>query len=89
MRCSKKKKEILKSQLKCWTMRTLGVLTYQYSVTVNDSVEPVSNGEDCAFFKFVPDSLLDEDVSSERTGNTTPQQRKKLCFNTPLGREFT
>lgn len=63
----------------------LGVLTYQYSVTVNDSVESVSNGEDCAFFKFVADSLLDEDVSSERTGNTTPEQRNKTLFQYTLG----
>lgn len=64
------------------------VLTYQYSVTVNDSVEPVSNGEYCALLKLVPDSLLDEAVSSKRAGNTTPQH-KNLSSYTPLGREFT
>ncbi len=53
-------------------------LTYQYSVTVNDSVEPVSDGEDCAVLKLVPDSLLYEAVSSKGAGNTTPQHKKSL-----------
>lgn len=65
------------------------LLTYQYSVTVNDSVKPVSNGEDCTLLKLVPDSLLDETVSSEREGNTTPQHKKKISSSTPSGREFT
>lgn len=54
-------------------------LTYQYSVTVNDSVESVSNGEDGTLLKLVPDSLLDEAVSSKKgAGNTTPQHKKTL-----------
>lgn len=61
-----------------WTMEIYCVLTYQYSVTVNDSVEPVSNGEDGTLLKLVPDSLLDEAVSSKGAGNTTPQHKKTL-----------
>lgn len=69
-------------------------LPYQYSVTVNDSVEPVSNGEDGAVFKLVPNSLLDEAISPEREGNTTPEHRGKKKRKTvssyrPLGRDFT
>lgn len=64
------------------------VLTYQYSVTVNNSVEPVSNGEDCTLLKLVPDSLLDEAVSSKEAGNTTPQH-KKISSYTPSGGDFT
>lgn len=54
------------------------VITYQYSVTVNDSIEPISNGEDCTLMKLVPDSLLDEAASSKRERNTTPQHKKTL-----------
>lgn len=64
------------------------ILTYQYSVTVNDSVEPVSNGEDCALLKLVPDSLLDQAVSSKEAGNTTPENTKKLLFLQSLGQGF-
>lgn len=58
-----------------WTAESYCVLTYQYSVTVNDSVEPVSNGEDCTLLKLVPDSLLDEAVSSKGARNTTPEHK--------------
>lgn len=58
------------------------ILTYQYSVTVNDSVEPVSNSEDCAVLKLVPDSLLDQTVSSKEEGNTTPENTKKTFHPT-------
>lgn len=68
--------DIRKCRQKCLTMETYCVLTYQYSVTVNDSVEPVSNGEDRTLLKLVPDSLLDEAVSSKGAGNTTPQHKK-------------
>lgn len=71
----------------CWSVEIYRLLTYQYSVTVNDSVEPVSNGEDCTLVKLVPDSLLDEAVSSKGAGNTTPQH-KKLSSYTPRGRDF-
>lgn len=64
------------------------VIIYQYSVTVNDSVKPVSNGEDCTHLKLVPDSLLNEAVSSKGERNTTPQH-KKLSSYRPLGRDFT
>ena len=65
-------------------------ITYQYSVTVNDSVEPVSDGEDSAFPEFVPDSLLDEAVGSKRTkGNTTPQQKQNSLPIEPEGNGFT
>lgn len=63
------------------------ILTYQYSVTVNDSMEPVSNGEDGTLLKLVPDGLLDEAVSSKGAGNTTPQHKKPASYK-PLGREF-
>lgn len=52
--------------------------THQYSVTVNDSVEPVSNSEDCALLKLVPDGLLDEAVSSRAAENTTPEHKNSL-----------
>lgn len=48
---------------------------YQYSVTVNDRVEPMSDGEDGTLLKLVPDRLLDEAVSSKGAGNTTPQHK--------------
>jgi len=69
-------------------MEIYRILTYQYSVTVNDRVEPVSNREDCALLKLVPDSLLDEAVSSKGAGNTTPENRKTLSSYRALGRDF-
>lgn len=47
-------------------------LTHQDSVTVDDGVKSVSDGQDCALSKLVPDSLLDKVVCPERAGNTTP-----------------
>lgn len=46
----------------------------------------MSNGEACTLLKLVPDSLLDEAVSS-KGGNTTPQH-KKLLFLLTLGQGF-
>lgn len=40
--------------------------THQNPVTVNDGVEPVSDGEDRALLELVPYGLLDEAVGSER-----------------------
>lgn len=40
--------------------------THQNPVTVDDCVEPVSDGEDCALLELVPYGLLDEAVGSER-----------------------
>lgn len=64
---------------------------YQYFVTVNDSVEPVSNGEDCAVLKLVPNSLLDEAVSSKKEQGTQHLRikRRNLSFCRALGRDFT
>lgn len=64
------------------------VMTYRYSVTVNDSVEPVSNDEDCTLLKLVPDSLLDEVATPKGERNTTPQHKKNSSYR-PLGRDFT
>lgn len=50
----------------CWTMEIYSVFTYQYSVTVNDSVEPVSYSEHRTLLKPVPDCLLYETVGSKR-----------------------
>lgn len=77
----------MKYLMKCCTMEIYCVITYQYSVTVNNSVEPVSNGEDCTLLKLVLDSLLDEAVSSKGEGNTTPQHKKALFLQT-LGQGF-
>lgn len=68
--------------------RSGNFLPYQYSVTVNDRVEPVSDGEDGTLLKLVPDSLLDEAVSSkgEREHNTLAQ---KLSSYRAWGRDFT
>lgn len=56
----------LKHDPMCWTMEIYCVLTYQYSITVNNSVEPVSNSEDRTLLKLVTDRLLDETVGSKR-----------------------
>lgn len=40
--------------------------THQNPVTVNDGVEPVSDGEDRALLELIPYGLLDEAVGSER-----------------------
>lgn len=64
------------------------LITYQYSVTVNNSVEPVSNGEDGTLLKLVPDSLLDEAVSSKKKQGTQHLSTKKPSSFRPLGRDF-
>lgn len=68
-------------------MEVYCILTYQDSVTVNDGIEPVSNGKDRALLKLVPDSLLDEAVGSKGAENTTPQHKEPASYG-PLGREF-
>lgn len=47
----------------------------------------MSNGQDCALLKLVPDSLLDEAISSKEAGNTTPENQKAL-FLYSLGQGF-
>lgn len=55
-----------------------GWSTHQDSITVDDGVKSVSDGQDCALSKLVPDSLLDKAVCPERAGNTTPQHTHSL-----------
>lgn len=59
--------------------------THQDPVTVNDGVEPVSDGEDRALLELVPYGLLDEAVGSERVvvgvAETTAQHKKLPSLN--------
>lgn len=51
--------------------------THQNPVTVNDGVEPVSDGEDRALLELVPYGLLDEAVGSERARGGTQHLNTK------------
>lgn len=62
-----------------------GWSTHQDSITVDDGVKSVSDGQDCALSKLVPDSLLDKAVCPERAGNTTPQHTHSLPVHPWVG----